>query len=619
MRVCLLIISIFLPLSASAEVILSYLSDIQVNQDASLNIVETIEINAEGKDVKRGIYRDFPTIYHDRYGLSVHVDFHISEVRRNGELEPYFVNRLENGQRIYIGRENVILPHGLYTYTLSYQINRQIGYFSEHDELYFNALPHGWIFPVHSARVNVHLPPDIPHEKIIGDGYSGKFGSKKKDFNVRVTETNTVAYTMTKSLRAFEGMTVFIKWPKGFVHEPTEAEILNYYIRDNSGTVAGIVGLLVVFLYFVFVWILVGLDPRKGTIIPRYGPPKGVTAAGAHYLINMNFGNESVAAVLTSMATKGYLIIDVGDDKSYFFTRVTEDLSVLDPLERQVAQALFPRRRRTAKFDENNSELVLEIIKMVKDDVQHKHLGVTFKNNKIYLNIAVVLSFVAIEVMFIYEKVNIFLPILGCIAGYLFFLFFKSVEHKKIGAVLGIMFTSFVWLMSITGQGYGNLYFMAIPLLLLLVGIIFTFLLKAPTKIGRNLLNELEGYKMYLSVAERELFEKNQPQAITPEVYEEHLPFAIALGVEKQWGEILKSQFEHLNIPLDSYKPTWCNSNLSLDFSHSNFSNMGSNMSSVISSSSNPPGTSYSGGSGSSGGSGGSSGGGGGGGGGGGW
>jgi hypothetical protein len=43
------------------ERILSYRSDIAVRADGVLDVTETIRVNAEGAEIRHGIYRDFPT------------------------------------------------------------------------------------------------------------------------------------------------------------------------------------------------------------------------------------------------------------------------------------------------------------------------------------------------------------------------------------------------------------------------------------------------------------------------------------------------------------------------------------------------------------------------------
>ena len=52
------------PVSA-AEFIQSFHSEIEIQRNGDLHVTETIVVRAEGKSIRRGIYRDFPTRYKD--------------------------------------------------------------------------------------------------------------------------------------------------------------------------------------------------------------------------------------------------------------------------------------------------------------------------------------------------------------------------------------------------------------------------------------------------------------------------------------------------------------------------------------------------------------------------
>ena len=56
------------------ERILDYRIAVDVRADASLEVTEDITLRAEGTQVRRGITRDFPTRYRDRYGNAVVVE-----------------------------------------------------------------------------------------------------------------------------------------------------------------------------------------------------------------------------------------------------------------------------------------------------------------------------------------------------------------------------------------------------------------------------------------------------------------------------------------------------------------------------------------------------------------
>jgi hypothetical protein len=85
------------PAWAQAERILSFKSFITVHPDASLTVTEDITVQAAGREIKRGIIRDFPTTYRDRLGNTVTVGFDVEEVLRNSQAEPYRIERVANG------------------------------------------------------------------------------------------------------------------------------------------------------------------------------------------------------------------------------------------------------------------------------------------------------------------------------------------------------------------------------------------------------------------------------------------------------------------------------------------------------------------------------------------
>jgi uncharacterized membrane protein len=128
-------------------------------------------------------------------------------------------------------------------------------------------------------------------------------------------------------------------------------------------------------------------------------------------------------------------------------------------------------------------------------------------------------------------------------------------------------------------------------------------------------MDEAEGFKMYLSVAEKNQLNLMHEPELTVERFEKLLPFAIALGVENQWGNKFENALRQSMQDTKTYNPSWYTGTGAgaAAFSPVNFtSTMGKSFSSAISSASTPPGSSSgSGGGGRSGGGGGGGGGGG--------
>ena len=138
--------------------------------------------------------------------------------------------------------------------------------------------------------------------------------------------------------------------------------------------------------------------------------------------------------------------------------------------------------------------------------------------------------------------------------------------------------------------------------------------MRAPTVDGRKLLDQLDGLRLYLGVAERDELARAKAPPMTIDEYQRLLPYAMALDVEKTWGDRLAAVMGASAVAAAGAGMAWYHASSGTRFDAGSFgSSLNSSLSSAISSSASPPGSS------SGGGGGGSSGGGGGGGGGGGW
>jgi uncharacterized membrane protein YgcG len=156
--------------------------------------------------------------------------------------------------------------------------------------------------------------------------------------------------------------------------------------------------------------------------------------------------------------------------------------------------------------------------------------------------------------------------------------------------------------------------------------LIFLYFISRSSEEKVKMQSEIEGFKMYLSVAEENQLKFHNPPEMTSAIYEKFLPYAIVFGVDGIWGKRFRDKLQETIGSAEPYVyvPNYFDNNFANSFTNtlnettvvpaSSFSSSSSSSSGSSSSSS------YSGGSDSSGSSGGgSSGGGGGGGGGGGW
>ena len=98
----LFIVAIAIVPARAEERIQRFISDVDVQRNGDLLVTETIEIWTEGRQVKRGILRDFPTVYHRTDGSRVEVGFTVQDVTRDGAAEAFATEKMANGMRVRV-------------------------------------------------------------------------------------------------------------------------------------------------------------------------------------------------------------------------------------------------------------------------------------------------------------------------------------------------------------------------------------------------------------------------------------------------------------------------------------------------------------------------------------
>jgi len=262
---CHYVISLGLLISASVfadERILDYRTDVQVHADGSLIVTENIRVRSEGENIRRGIYRDFPTSYTDRFGNHYQAGLNVLDVQRDGVAEPFHTENRSNGVRIYIGSSDRLLSNGIHEYRLRFYTDRQLGFFESYDELYWNVTGNGWIFPIDHASVRIGLPAPVNADDLRTAFYTGPDGANGQDAELRIVNEQTVRFETTQGLRAHEGLTVALGWPKGVVNEPTTSTKIGYFLQDNGSALVLLIGLLAPLAWYFWAWDRYGRDSR---------------------------------------------------------------------------------------------------------------------------------------------------------------------------------------------------------------------------------------------------------------------------------------------------------------------------------------------------------------------
>lgn len=594
------------------ERILSFESHIAVGADGWITVRETITVRSEVKKIKRGIYRDFPVRYTTPSGTRYRVDFEVVEVQRDGAPEPYHVKPRGNDKRVYMGERETFLSPGIYTYRLTYRTHRQLGFFDDHDELYWNVTGNRWAFPIDHVEARVTLPNTIAPEQINTEAYVGRFGETGSNYESQVDVFGVATFATTRKLRPGQGLTIVVTWPKGHVREPSTVEQWGYFARDNRNVLLGVLGVGILLLYFFVVWARVGRDPDPGVIVPLFEPPLDLSPAAMRYILKMGFDNKAYSAAVINLAVKGYLNISDDDDEYVLSRDRNVDKSVLSPGERRLVAKLF-QGRDTAILKRANHKSIRGSIKALKNLLRSEYHLVYFRTNGKYLIPGILIAAATVLVSGysnVQDKAGLFFMMIW-LTGWTFTVYTLITQGQHLMAAIFGVFEVGALIMLATE--IASAWVTGLLILLLMINIVFFYLIKAPTQSGRKLMDAIEGFKLYLSVAEKERLNTLNPPEQTPALFEKYLPYALALDVDQQWSERFANMLQRAASTGSGYRPKWYSGSSWEDSDIGRFSSsLSSSLTSAVSSSAQAPGSSSgSGGGGSSGGGGGGGGGGG--------
>ncbi len=626
-------------------------STVRVASDAVVSVREEITVTVEHRAIRHGIFRDFPTVYRPTQGGLRRVGFQVRDVRLDGEAVPYVTETLSGqGVRVRIGDADRDVPRGVHTYTLEYDTWGQVGFFGDFDEIYWNVTGNGWAFPMDEVRATVILPPGTPVLRTAF--YTGPAGAQGKDA-VANAGTQGVVFRTTVPLEGGEGLTVAVAFPKGRV---TSGDLVlalaqsDAFREDLRHPAVSLGALLLVALYFGVVWLRYGRDRPGGVIIPLFAPPDHVDPALASLLHHQgDLVPEALPATVVGLAVKGYLRIeDRHDDASmadrvrawmgsrrYVLVRTApkDPSPTLSKTERSLLEGLFGGLAEVAlePGDRGERQRLSNVLGKFRQNLKESgkklvvnHLGWSLGGLVLALAVFAPLGFFMSQEDDMAPAVFMLLG-WGAVGGGLFL---GALRHawQRSGSgqgCRGVFRKASGWL-AVGGLAFSlGVDFVVLGALLtpafalgcagaFLLNLLFFRLMRNYTPAGRLVADRLAGFRMYLGTAERErirlLADTDLPED-TPEQFERMLPYALALGVEREWAARFADVLERA-----SYAPDWYSGHSFVygPVFAENLSSFGTTFGSTLAEATSPPGSSSgSGGGGSSGGGGGGGGGGG--------
>ncbi len=267
---------------------------------------------------------------------------------------------------------------------------------------------------------------------------------------------------------------------------------LTWWQTWKDDVYAGLIA-LVFFLYCFLSWLRKGVDPKMPTVVPQYTVPEGISAALAAKIMYQN-EDKQVIASLMSLLVKGGASIKQVSKKDYQITKGYKN--GLDEFDTCVQTKLFESKEsvRTDIHYDDIYGVKSALSKKVSDSYDGK--------------------------LYIFNSGSTLIAtLLGLAGGYFLFSRLEALDWVTY-SVLAFLIVVYIWHFIYIGK----------------------YTLK-----GIDMRAKMEGLKMYITTAE-----ELRMRELTPEHFEDLLPYAVAFGVENRWC----SQFESVLKKCD-YSPNW--------------------------------------------------------------
>lgn len=557
--------------STAYERITSFTTNVVVQKNGMLWIEEIIAAADTGSSIKRGIVREFPLRYKDRMGGSTHkVSFSLTGAWVNGVpvISPLIKDRA-NGLDIYVGNEKTLRP-GDHQFRLAYQTGRQLGFFENHDELYYNLIGTGWPFVIEKGQARIQIPYQGDLSNIKAALYTGTQGSRDSHASINVIKSEhgaEIIIETTSPLQPYQGLTVVIGWPKGVITRPTVMQKIIWFFSDNIITLLLLLLLFGLIIGYLLVIRRTYTGNRLGIIIPRFEAPAELSPAGARTIFKRECDSKALTAQLVGLAVKGYLELHYQDNRDYLIKGTGKTDTGLKDSEKSLLKDLGIYQK-TGSFNlyatkKQGSSLALAQASLCKTEMA------------------------AASPRYFYFETEIF-------AGFVI-------------ASIIISCAIFLWAISMHNGWVLTLFEGLLLGGIALAHIVASFFLTTITPAGKKMYEEILGFMMFLTATEKERLERMTDIQKTPEMYETFLPYAIALDVENQWHKQFQPLFDSMKQQGNSYRPVWFHSTtyLPLNYGSALSRSIDSAIASTIAAAPQAPGSSSGFGSGSSGGGGG--------------
>lgn len=493
---------------------------------STLKTVELITADFPSYDQNHGIERYLPMSYDKhRTGLAIK-----SVTDANGGNIKYSTSRSGDNLVVRIGDADKYV-HGKTEYVITYTQNDVTRYFSDvdYDEFYWDVNGTGWSQPFSNVEARIHIAPNIADK--MSDNMACYYGPKGLTARCEINKKDNVVTVKASNLKANENVTFAIGFNTGTFtsYEPG----LFDFISDNLV----VIELTFISLLFAIVVILrIFKDksaPGRPTIIAEYLPPKGIDVPMASF--HFNHKNSWVAATLVDLAIRKNIKMISKEKKNIFSGR------------KYIIEFVSDDRVSKAELDLINAFFGLS------PDVGQQYEIKSNNRGAAGMALAKKISDIRVDINTKANFEGYFITHPGLHRNMYLIGLFMAVQAVAIGYIFQKSNEDFVLVCAMAG-----------------VGLLLTFFVTASSKPGSakssEIRDHLKGLKLYIKTAEEDRIKYLQSPTGTIRdavdtsdglavlrIYERLLPYAIIMGVEKDWVGVLGEYYSKYNSSPDWY------------------------------------------------------------------
>ena len=483
-------------------VIQQFDADVEVGADGRITVTETIQPRFTGQ--WNGIYRTIPVEYRTPQGFQYDLQLEVLAVTDGSGA----ALRHETSRERHYRKLKIWVPgasDAVRTVVVRYRVRNGLKFFEEHDELYWNVTGDEWEVPIERARAVIRLPAGATG--IRSYAFTGGYGSQESAARITTVGT-TLTIETTRALNFREGVTVAIAWNPGVVARPTRADKTRDFVLANAVLLIP----LVVFGLMFRLWRRQGRDPSRQPVAVQYEPPGALTPAEVGTLVDNSPDMRDITATVVDLAVRGFIkiketqedrFLGLGTKTEYALQllRADGEWKGLRRHEDAVLRALFGRTAGPVAAPGVAAPVVDEVS---IDDLK----------NRFYKHVPEI-------------KERIFSQLID--KGY--YLRRPDRVRATFYVLAGIVAIGGSVASGIAEAGAAP--FVASILSGVIIGV-FGHFMPARTIQGARALEGTLGFEEFLDRVESDRFDR---VVKTPALFEKFLPFAMALGVERNWAK----------------------------------------------------------------------------------